>query len=196
MNLEARHVRNIDGAALLGVSLILLVAFYHQLVLGELPCALCNLIRVGFMLFGSGLLLNMRYGTNSWNYVLSAVGALIGSLISLLFMFAKAPPYTTPTGSAIFGLHMYTWSYLAFTGAIMYCIVMLTLSGQVSTSATEATEQPDMWRPVFRSAAVSVFIFMVGANLVSAFLQNGFHPFKAGGQKHYQMLYDGDVMKP
>jgi disulfide bond formation protein DsbB len=193
MNLEARQVRNIDGAALFGVSLILLVAFYHQLVLGELPCALCNLIRVGFMLFGSGLLLNMRFGTNAWNYVLSAVGALIGSLISLLFMFAKAPPYTTPTGSAIFGLHMYTWSYIAFTGAIMYCIVLLTLSGRVGRSAED---QPDTWRPVFRSAAMSVFVVLVGANLVSAFLQNGFHPFKAGGQKHYQMLYDGDVMKP
>ncbi|MBN3779129.1 potassium-tellurite ethidium and proflavin transporter [Burkholderia sp. Ac-20345] len=46
------------------------------------------------------------------------------------------------------------------------------------------------------SITSSFAIALVGANLVSAFLQNGFHSFKAGGQKHYEMLYDGDVMKP
>lgn len=193
MNLQKRSLRAVDATALSGVCLILVVAFYHQLVLGELPCALCNLIRVGFMLFGSGLLLNMRFGTNPWNYVLSAFGALIGSLISLLFMFAKAPPYTTPTGSAIFGFHLYTWSYIAFTCAIMYCVVMLTLNTRAVASARHQTETR---QSAFLPIVTGVFIFLVGANLVSAFLQNGFHTFKAGGQKHYQMLYDGDVMKP
>lgn len=193
MKRDGRNLRNIDAAALAGVCFVLIEAFYYQLVLGELPCAFCNLIRVGFMLFGGGLLLNMRFGVSVWNYVLSASGALIGGLISLLFMFAKAPPYTTPTGSAIFGLHMYTWSYIAFTVALMYCVVMLALHAPVAAG----NEQSAVGSPsIPRSIVIGVFVLLVGANLLSAFLQNGFHTFKAGGQKHYQMLYDGDVMKP
>ncbi|VVE09931.1 hypothetical protein PTE30175_02506 [Pandoraea terrae] len=159
----------------------------------ELPCASCNLIHVAFMPFCAGLLLNLRFKASPWNYVLSAFGALIGSLISLLFMFAKAPPYTTPTGSAIFGLHMYTWSFMIFTGAIMYCVVTLPLLSQMSDVAPESAT---VNKQAAGRVVMTVFVLLVGANLVSAFLQNGFHTFKAGGQKLYQMLYDGDVMKP
>jgi disulfide bond formation protein DsbB len=193
MKIDSRKLQSIDAVALLGICIVLIEAFYYQLVQRELPCAFCNLIRVGFMLLGSGFLLNMRFGTNAWNYVLSAFGALIGSLISLLFMFAKAPKWTTPTGSAVFGLHMYTWSYIMFTAAIMFCVVMLAFSAAAKESAQTKKGQ---WYPPLKSVATAVFLFLVGANLVSAFLQNGFHTFKAGGQKHYQMLYDGDVMKP
>jgi disulfide bond formation protein DsbB len=192
MKVNSRHLTAIDATALLGICLVLLGAFYYQLVKDELPCAFCNLIRVGFMLLGSGLLLNIRFGTNIWNYVLSAFGALIGSLISLLFMFAKAPAWTTPTGSAVFGLHMYTWTYILFTAAIMFCAVMLAFA---RGNAGPVPQQVGGIHATLRSIVTVAFIFLVGANLVSAFLQNGFHTFKAGGQKHYEMLYDGDVMK-
>ncbi len=194
MKLDTHRLEELDSAALLGIAITLLAAFYFQFALGELPCAFCNLIRVGFMIFGSGLLLNLRFGAQAWNYLLSAVGALIGSLISLLFMFAKAPSYTVPTGSAILGLHMYTWTYVIFTAAVMYCVLMLCLHAQTNaTSSANTLQRP---RSAVRSLAMVLFIALVGANFVSAFLQNGFHSFKAGGQKHYEMLYDGDVMKP
>lgn len=191
MKLTESQLKLIDTAALAGVSFSLLEAFYYQLVLGELPCAFCNLIRVAFMIFGAGLLMNLRFGTNPWNYVISAVGSLIGSLISLLFMFAKAPKYTIPTGSAIFGLHMYTWSFIVFTGATMYCVFLLAFRSEMIKPEGKAFV-PSRTRPF----VMGLFVFLVAANLVSAFLENGFHTFRAGGQQHYQMLYDGDVMKP
>jgi disulfide bond formation protein DsbB len=197
MTIDSRHLKAIDAAVLLGISIVLLGAFYYQLVQGELPCAFCNLIRVGFMLLGSGFLLNLHHGTRASNYVLSAVGALIGSLISLLFMFAKAPSWTTPTGSAVLGLHMYTWTYILFTAAIMFCVVMLALSAGAKSSE-ESPDADALWLALSmaRSAVSALFILLVAANLVSAFLENGFNTFRAGGQQHYQMLYDGDVMKP
>jgi disulfide bond formation protein DsbB len=191
MKVGEKQISLIDCAALFGVSFTLLEAFYYQLVLGELPCAFCNLIRVGFMIFGAGLLLNLRFGADAWNYVISAIGALIGSLISLLFMFAKAPSYTTPTGSAVLGLHMYSWTFIIFTGAWIYCVVLLALLGRTSEE-----KMPTLAPSRIRNAVMGLFIVLIGANLVSAFLENGFDTFKAGGQKHYQMLYDGDVMKP
>jgi disulfide bond formation protein DsbB len=191
MNTEVSRVRlgTFDTLALAGISFLLLDAFYFQLVEGELPCAFCNLIRVAFMVFGSGFLLNLNFRRSQWNYVLSAFGALVGSMISLLFMFAKAPPTTHPTGSAIFGLHMYTWTFLVFTAAIMYCLILTAFF----VNSADASEPENA--AISRWVAI-LFVSLVVANLTSSFLQNGFGTFKAGGQQHYQMLYDGDVMKP
>jgi disulfide bond formation protein DsbB len=194
MQLRANHLAQLEIAALAGICFLLLDAFFYQLVLGELPCAFCNLIRVCFMLLGSGLLLNQVFGINPWNYVLSGFGALIGSLLSLLFMFAKALPGSKPTGSAILGLHMYTWTFMVFTAGIMFCLVMAVLYARRASPETQPTtpaRQPKSHRLV-----IGLFVLLVAANLVSAFLQNGFSHFMAGDQQHYRMLYDGDVMKP
>ncbi|NIE73633.1 disulfide bond formation protein B [Pantoea sp. Ap-967] len=192
--LTDNRLGQIELAAIAGICFLLLDAFFYQLVLGELPCAFCNLIRVCLMLLGSGLLLNRVFGINPWNYVLSAFGALIGSLLSLLFMFAKAPAWTKPTGSAIFGLHMYTWTFMVFTAAIMFCLIMAVLYARRDTQVSEPSSLAA--RPKAHGLIIGVFVALVAANLVSAFLQNGFDHFMAGGQQHYRMLYDGDVMKP
>jgi disulfide bond formation protein DsbB len=186
-------IRTTDAIALICVCVCLTVAFFYQLVFGELPCALCNLQRVAFMIFGGGLLLNLRFGISPWNHVLSAAGALIGSLVALLQMFVHVMPGTPPTGSAFLGLHMYAWSYVMLTGAVVYAL----LSIAIYASSRERDAAAPGRQPVGQTTWLSaVFVFLVSANLVSAFLENGFHPFKAGGQQHYQMLYDGDVMKP
>lgn len=192
--LTENRLGQLELAAIAGICFLLLDAFFYQLVLGELPCAFCNLIRVCLMLLGSGLLLNRVFGINPWNYVLSGFGALIGSLLSLLFMFAKAPAWTKPTGSAIFGLHMYTWTFMVFTAAIMFCLIMAVLYARRETKAVEP--QALTSKPAIQKLIIGLFVALVAANLVSAFLQNGFDHFLAGGQQHYRMLYDGDVMKP
>jgi disulfide bond formation protein DsbB len=185
--------RCIDLLALFGVCVALIIAFYYQLALNELPCALCNLQRVGFMIFGAGLLLNLWSGYDPVNYVLSGIGALAGSLVALLQMFVHVLPGTPPTGTTFLGLHMYAISYIVFTCAMVYCIVALSVQTSLSSSWTE--KKPEM-RPVPVVLVATLFAILVVANVLSAFLENGFHPFRAGGQQHYQMLYDGDIMKP
>jgi len=197
MTLQENDLKMLDLAALLGISVTLLAAFYFQLAWGELPCAFCNLIRVSLMIFGGGLLLNIWLGFSPWNYVLSAVGALICSLISLLFLFVKAPPDSVPTGSAVFGLHMYSWTFLVATAAGMYCVFMLAFYAmRPSLDASEILPSGAILKLKAKPIITGLFIFLVGANVLSAFLQNGFDHFRAGGQQHYRMLYDGDIMKP
>lgn len=183
--------RRLDVLALAGVCLSLCVAFTYQLALGELPCAFCNLQRLGFLVFGAGLFLNLRYGGGPWNYVLSAFGALAGSLTGLLQMFVHAPAGTPPTGSAFLGLHMYTWSYIVLTAAIFYALLSLAFMAAARWERTDA--HPRDWSAGARVVSL-LFLLLVAANLTSTFLQNGFGPFKGGGQQHYRMLYDGDVM--
>lgn len=188
-----KTIRDMDTWTLAGVCLCLSMAFYFQLAMGELPCALCYLQRVGFMMFGAGLFLNLRFGINPWNYVLSAVGALIGSLVALLQMFVHVLPGTPHTGSAFLGIHMYPWSYMILTGAILYALLGTTF---YATSTLRTGDDDNTGSSVSQALVSNVFVLLITANLVSAFLQNGFHPFKGGGQQHYQMLYDGDVMQP
>jgi len=194
--MKENRMKAIEVAALFGVCFTLLEAFYYQLVLGELPCAFCNLIRVALMVFGAGLLLNLRFGFSPWNYVLAAIGALIGALISLLFLFVKAPPDSIPTGSAVLGLHMYSWTFLICTGAGLYCVLMLAFNTGKKPDGAPASATDILIQTKARPIVMGLFVFLVGANLLSSFLQNGFGTYKRGGQIHYEMLYDGDVYKP
>lgn len=186
-------LRTTDALAMSGICLSLLIAFYFQLIIGELPCALCNLQRVAFLAFGAGLFLNIRYGQNPWNYVLSAGGALVGSLTGLLQMFVHVLPGTPPTGTSFLGLHMYAWTYVILTLALGYALVALAFMAS-RKELIEVPLQPP--RSVYEATIIVTFVLLTAANLISAFLENGFHPFKGGGQQHYQMLYDGDIMKP
>ena len=52
-------IRLLNLLGLLGVSLVLLVAFYYQLFLNELPCPLCLLQRGCFVALGIGFALNL-----------------------------------------------------------------------------------------------------------------------------------------
>ncbi|AZE46716.1 hypothetical protein C4K04_1024 [Pseudomonas chlororaphis] len=175
----------LDSLAIACSCICLVIAFYFQLWHGELPCAMCNLERVSFIIFAGALLMNVRANQPSaMNYVIAALGALIGSLVSLLQMFVHVLPGTPATGGTFFGLHMYFIAYIALTVAAVYGSLMGVFGRQLDS-------------PIFTVAIrgrvvgclAAIFIALTCANLVSSFLENGFHPMKAGGQKHYEMLY-------
>ena len=62
---SASFVRDLNALGLLAVSLVLATALFLQVTVGELPCPLCLLQRVGFVAAGFGLLLNVRFGSRS-----------------------------------------------------------------------------------------------------------------------------------
>ncbi|AZE48322.1 hypothetical protein C4K04_2650 [Pseudomonas chlororaphis] len=76
---------NIVG--LLGVSFSLLIAFYYQLALQEIPCPLCLLQRVGMIAMGFGFLMNIRFGIRSVHYGVALLGALLTGVIASRQMF-------------------------------------------------------------------------------------------------------------
>ncbi|WP_423382049.1 disulfide bond formation protein B [Burkholderia sp. LMG 32019] len=188
--------RLIDLLALYGVNAVLLVAFYFQLAHGELPCSLCNLQRIAFMLVGAGLLLNVwNRDPAPANYALSAVGALVGSLIGLMQMFLHVLPGTPPYGGAILGMHMYTASYLALTASIIYCVLMLAFQARLQAIQIGAARPGEAERSPFVRLAVWLFAALVIGNLVSVFVETGFHALYSDPQ-HYHLLYCGDPETP
>ena len=87
--MNASLPRRLDTLALLGISGVLAVAFYYQLMRGELPCPLCALQRVGFLVAGVGLMLNLRVGRSPAHYGLVILAALAAGSASLRQIAAR-----------------------------------------------------------------------------------------------------------
>ena len=166
----ARGSRILNGLALLGISVILYMAFVWQFAYDELPCPLCLLQRAALVLAGVGFLLNMRVGPSPMHYAMSIAGALGGMVASgrqvLLHIAPGDPGYGTP----FLGLHFYTWAFMAFSAIIVFCVVMLSVDRKWGDSMLK--------KPVSALGAVVMALFFVAvlANAGSTTLQCGFGP--------------------
>lgn len=153
---------------LLGISLILTVAFVYQLVLAELPCPLCLLQRAGFIAIGMGFLFNLRLGERGSHYAMILIASLVTGFISMrqvsLHLGLGDPGY----GSALFGLHFYTWALIAAVGVVCYVALVFVLK----EVAGERDGAPPEYRPA-SNAVFAIFALLVAANLLSTVLECG-----------------------
>lgn len=118
---------NVIGAA--GITVVLLIAFGLQFALNELPCPLCALQRVALALCGFGFLLNLRFGVQPLHYGLSILAALFGFVAGARQILLHIVPGTGTYGSALFGLHLYTWSALFFAAVIAGVALLMIIGG-------------------------------------------------------------------
>jgi disulfide bond formation protein DsbB len=109
------------------IALVLLAAFALQFGEGELPCPLCNLQRLAFVLCGFGLLLNLRFGSQPMHYGLVLLGALYGLAASGRQVLMHIVPGTGSYGAPMLGLHYYTWSFALFLLVILGAALLLIL---------------------------------------------------------------------
>ena|SRR5450432_1572303 len=119
--------RGLNVLALFGLSIVLATAFYYQLVLGELPCPLCALQRVGFIVAGVGLMLNLRAGYSPANYGLVLLTSVAAGAASLRQISLHVIPGSGSYGSALFGFHFYTLAFVAYGMLVVFTGLMLML---------------------------------------------------------------------
>lgn len=161
--------RVLDTLALLGLSGVLLVAFWYQFVEGELPCPLCALQRVGFIVAGVGLVLNLRAGYAPSHYGIALLAAVAGGSASLRQIALHVVPDTGTYGSALLGFHFYTWAFVGFGALVAYVGAMLLLfpaRGDVRAPPSGA---------IARFACL-LFLVLAAANAVAFLLQCGLGP--------------------
>jgi disulfide bond formation protein DsbB len=159
---------NVTG--LLAISGVLLFAFAWQFRYDELPCPLCLLQRVAFILAGAGMLLNLRFGPSPAHYALVIGGALGGVVAAgrqvLLHMAPGDPGY----GGPVFGLHFYTWALLAFAAMIAWAAFMLVLDRKATDNAMPRRAG------FFAGLAMWLFFLVSLGNTVSTTLECGLGP--------------------
>ena len=163
---------NAAGAA--GMAIILLIVFGLQFGLKELPCPLCNLQRVAFVLCGFGFLLNLRFGAQPLHYALILLAALFGLTVSGRQVLLHIMPGAGAYGSPMLGLHLYTWALVLFLAVIAAVSVLMMLTGRPEHHNTDH-QATLRFRGVYRLAAY-LLIAATLANAINSFVLCG--PFE------------------
>jgi disulfide bond formation protein DsbB len=127
MTIGAYPSHMLNALAVFGICISLLAAFYFQLIVGEIPCPLCMMQRIGLMLVGFGFFLNVRFGPSAIHYAIVIISAMVGAGASLRQVLLHVEPGDPGFGSAIFDYHMYTWGFVAFMASIIFTAVMIVL---------------------------------------------------------------------
>jgi disulfide bond formation protein DsbB len=122
--------RRLNAIGMLLVSGVLLMAFYDQLVGGELPCPLCLLQRVAYVLVLYGLMLNVINGPKPSHYSIITISAFFGAAVSMRQILLHIVPGTPPYGSPFLGYHYYTWAFIVFALVILGTAVIAAYSTQ------------------------------------------------------------------
>jgi disulfide bond formation protein DsbB len=162
--------RTLDTLALLGVSAVLLVAFYYQFALGELPCPLCALQRVGFIVAGVALMLNLRNGHAPAHYGLVLLTSVAAASASLRQIALHVVPGSGSYGSALFGWHFYTWALVGYGALVAYVGAMLML-----VPAPQSGERTPRLGFLAKLACV-LLVVMAAANAAAFLLECGLGP--------------------
>jgi disulfide bond formation protein DsbB len=149
-------------AAIIGM---LAYAFFDQLYFGELPCPLCLMQRIGFVIIGFALVLNIRCGANSTHYGLGIIGGLVGMTVSLRQVLLHVLPGDKGFGTTFLELHFYTWAFVGYIGLIAGLAILLMLPNREVRS-----------RSLFANGLVIAFILLVLGNLISTLLECGLGP--------------------
>jgi disulfide bond formation protein DsbB len=159
----------LNALGLYGIALVLAVAFAAQLWLGELPCPLCMLQRIQFAMLAVGPILNVRLGPRPSHYALSLLAALAGAGFAARQVALHILPGDPGYGSALFGLHYYSWAFVAFAAAIALIAAVMLFDRQF---------EGDSARPVhtglFPRLAIALVLLLTALNVVSTVLQCGF----------------------
>lgn len=153
----------------IGIGLILMIAFLLQFVLNELPCPLCILQRIGLLGIAFGFLLNIRFRAHPAHYTLSLLAAILTGFVAMRQILLHITPGSGSYGEALFGMHLYTWTFILSVAAILYISIILAVLSQYLHSVTE-----NKVRHRLAHIAFGLIIGLALANAVSTYLECGF----------------------
>ena len=154
-----------NQVALLAVVGALSYAFVDQLYFGVLPCPLCLMQRIGFVIIGFALVLNIRCGAHTSHYGWGIISGLVGMMVSLRQVLLHVLPGDKGYGSTFLELHFYTWAFVGYMGLLLGFAILLMLPNRDIRS-----------RSLFANILVMIFILLVAANLISTLLECGIGP--------------------
>ncbi len=154
--------RLLNAIGLLGISTVLTLAFIDQVWFKDLPCPLCILQRGGFFAAGFGIALNLIFGPKPSHYGVAIIGAVAGGAISMRQILLHIVPGSGAYGNPMFGLHLYTWAFIAFAVIVVGCAIMLLDDRQFSRA-----EPMSVRLKALPLSALLLFLTLAIANVVS-----------------------------
>jgi disulfide bond formation protein DsbB len=159
--------RTLNTVGLLAVSIVLMVAFADQLLLGELPCPLCILQRGAFVAVGAALALNLRFGPRPSHYGAMILSAAVGLVVAGRQTLLHIAPGSGSYGMPFLGLHFYVWAFITFAVIILGAAFMLLFDRQF---ADDREPQP---LPLAATVVFVLAAIMTLSNGISTVLECG-----------------------
>lgn len=157
--------RLLNALGLIAVDTVLALAFFDQLWFSDLPCPLCILQRAAFTAAGFGLALNLVFGPRPSQYGLTIVGAAVGAAISMRQILIHIVPGSGSYGNEIFGMHLYSWAFVAFALMVVGCGVLLLDDRQFARSEPWSNRLS-----VLPLTAFVLFLVLAVGNVISTIL--------------------------
>lgn len=171
--MRSNHERTclvLNQIAVFMLMIVLVIAFAFQFGDHEVPCPLCLLQRVGFVLMGFALMMNLRFGLKASHYMLGVAGALVALLSSLRQVLLHIVPGSGTYGGAIFTWHLYTWSFVA--SFLFLCVSCVALCWQSYLGRTVRVSRSKGYRALFYVLCV-FFLTLCVVNFVSTYMECG-----------------------
>lgn len=160
----------VNSLELSGILLTLFLAFALQIIFNELPCPLCLLQRVGLLGVAFGLLLNLRFGMRPSHYAIALLSALFTGFVALRQIALHVIPGTPGYGDTVFGLHLYTWSFIISIAIVITTTIILGFDKQYHEKvAATKTRYPFLTKTLFL-----ILAGILMANIIGVFLECGF----------------------
>jgi disulfide bond formation protein DsbB len=162
----------INSYAVLGICGVLLGAYYIQFVEGEFPCPLCLLQRLAMLGVAFGAMLNLRYGIRPSHYGVSLLSAVFGACVSTRQILLHIVPGAGASGygSAVLGMHLYTWAFIVFAVVILLIGIMMFFETQFEDSSENRSAKSIGW---FVKAVFFLVVLIAASNVVTTFLECG-----------------------
>ncbi len=175
----------VAAGQILAVCGVLLGSLAYQFTLGELPCPLCVLQRLSFLLACVGPLGILRNVGPAGGTACQARGfagcilaASIGAAVSIRQVLLHVVPPDSGYGPPVLGLHLYTCALVVFS-----CLVISSALGLLGLS--------EKARPLPRlvTNAIGTLIIVIGAVIaVATFAMQGFHLLLPGNPQSYELF--------
>jgi disulfide bond formation protein DsbB len=165
MNKNGLYIAN--SAAMLMVSTVLIGAFYFQFGLGENPCPLCLLQRMGMLGVIMGLTLNTYFGFRKEHFGIVILSALIGASFSIRQILLHICPVAgepTGYGTAVMGMHLYSWAVVIYVASMLGSVVFMFLFKEEKKNTKR---QP----LTFEKVVFYLIVFLTFANMVATFFE-------------------------
>jgi len=173
----------LNALSVLAIAVILIMASVLEFAYGEPPCPLCLLQRAGFMFMSIGFLLNLRFGPRPGFYGLSIIAGLFTAAVGLRQTLLHIDPGTGSYGDPIFGLHLYTWTFIVGLLFVLWIAVLLMIGEQFKKSRKRKSKY-------FKKIVYAVFTVMlliVAFNIFTSFSECGIQqcPDNPTGYKYF-----------
>lgn len=171
---------------------VLFGGFWMELAGGEFPCPLCILQRMAMLLCGLGplwIITQAKRGTldlrgYAAGYGVSIVAALLGAAISARQVLLHIQPDDPGYGSAVLGLHLYTWALITFLIVLAFCGIMMIFARETLPAVPEGAVAEWISR-----ISVWLFMFLIVANMVAVFIEAGFNWTLPDNPERWELLH-------